>query len=588
MRWQTTVALAAVLVALGAFYYVYEIRMAPEREKVAGRKDRVWTVEPADVAEVRLKRSDDVVRLKREADGWRILEPVAARADRGAVDDALTTIVTAKADREIAAAPASLTEFGLDKPAAEVTATLKDGKQLGLLLGSKSPTGVWVYARDRDKPAVFVVGESVLRDATKPVADFRDKTLLAFDRGAVAGFEIVTRDDTLVVENVDRAWKLTRPVTLPADTDTITDLLEKLATAKVKSFMAEAPRSLEPYGLERPVRLSIHTGKDKERATKSLLLGRPDPASKSVYAMRPGESSVLLLPDDIWTALPKNVAALRNKVVVDFDRDKLARLELETPKGKVTLAREKERWRITAPEALAADPVEVGAVLARLRELRAQGFLTDDASGVPRYLARPEVRVTLTAEGASEPTTVLLAPSPERRGGQSSAYAAVAGRGPVVLVDAKALGELARSVTDLRDRTLLAGLEPKDVKRIQARAGGKSVVVERSGETDWKTLEPTKGSARSAKVEDLLYALRGLRWKEIVSPGSQDAAKYGLDAPALEVTLNRADGTEIATLMIGKREAERAWVRLRVAPTIYAVEARQLGELPKIPEDFAP
>jgi len=587
MRWQTTVALAVVLVALGAFYYVYEVRMAPEREKAAGQKDRVFKIEPADVTEVRLKRADEVVRLKREADGWQMLEPVVARADRGAVEDALTTIVTAKADREIAAAPASLTEFGLDKPAAEVTATLKDGKQLGLLLGSKSPTGVWVYARDRDKPAVFVVAESVLRDATKPVADLRDKAVLSFNRAAVTGLEIVTREDTLVVEGGERAWALTRPVALPADADTVSDLLEKLAAAKVKGFVAEAPRSLEPYGLERPVRLSIHTGKDKERATKSLLLGRVDAQKKGVYAMRPGESSVLLLPDEVWTALPKNVAALRNKVVVDFDRDKLARLDLESPKGKVTLVRENDRWRITAPEALPADQVEVGAVLARLRELRAQGFLSDDASGVSRYLARPEVRVALTAQGASEPTTVLLALSPERRGGQPSAYAAVAGHGPVVLVDAKALGELTRSVTELRDRTLLTGLEPRDVKRIRARGDGKTVVVERSGETDWKTLEPTRGSARSAKVEDLLYALRALKWKEIVATGDQDAAKYGLDAPTLEVTLSKADGSEIATLVVGKRDAERAWVRLKAAPTIYAVDAKQLGELPKAAEDLA-
>jgi hypothetical protein len=586
MRWQTTVVLAVILLALGGFYYVYEVRMAPEREKVAGRKDRVWMVEPADVVEVRLKRADEVVRLKREGEGWQMQEPVTARADRGAVNDALTTIVTAKADREIAAAPESLAEFGLDKPAAEITATLKDGKQLGLLLGSKSPTGVWVYARDRDKPAVVVVPEGVLRDATRPVAEFRDKTVLDVDRGAVTGFEIVTRDDTIAVEQADRAWKLTRPVALPADTDTVSDLFEKLTTAKVKTFVAEAPRSLQPYGLERPVRLSIHTGKDKDRATRSLLFGRVDPG-KGVFAMRPGEASVLLLPEEVWTALPKTVAAIRDKVVLDFDRDKLSRLELDSPKGKVTLVREAGRWRMTAPEPLPADPVEVGAVLARLRELRAQGFLADDASAIPRYLGRPEVRVALTAEGAGEPTTVLLAPSPERRGGRPSAYAAVAGRGPVVLVDAKALGELAKSVTDLRDRTLLGGLEPKDVKRLQARAGGKSVVVERAGESDWKTIEPTPGSARSAKVEDLLYALRGLRWREIVAPGGEDAAKYGLDAPALEVTLNRADGTEIATVMIGKREADRAWVRLKAAPTIYAVDARQLGELPKGPEDLA-
>src|SRR4030095_10318953 len=91
------------------------------------------------------------------------------------------------------------------------------------------------------------------------------------------------------------------------------------------------------------------------------------------------------------------------------------------------------RWRITAPQALAADQVEAGAVLFKLRDLRAQAFLTDDASGIPKYLAKPTVRVNVIEQGASAPRTVLLAPSPERRGGTASAYAALAGQGPVVL-----------------------------------------------------------------------------------------------------------------------------------------------------------
>jgi hypothetical protein len=32
MRWQTTAVLAAILIALGAFYYVYEVRFGPDRE----------------------------------------------------------------------------------------------------------------------------------------------------------------------------------------------------------------------------------------------------------------------------------------------------------------------------------------------------------------------------------------------------------------------------------------------------------------------------------------------------------------------------------------------------------------------------
>lgn len=585
MRWQTTAVLAVILLALGAFYYVYEIKGGPEREKASAQKGRLFAAEATDVTELTLKRGDEVVALKREADGWQLRGPVTARGDRGRVDETLTTVLTARIDREIDATPKELGEFGLDRPAAEVTLRLKDGRQVGLLLGAKSPTGVWVYAREPQKPAVFVVGESVLRDVTRPLAEFRDKTVLAFDPRSVSAVEVVLRDATLAVEQADGKWRLTRPVALAADRDTVTEFLERLQTEKVKEFVAEAPKSLAPYGLERPVRVSVHTGRDKDRATKSLLFGNADRAKQGVYAMRPGETSVLLLPEAAWTAVPKNVAALRNKTVVEFERDRVSRIDLESPKGAVALAREGDRWRLTAPEALPADQVEAGAILFKLRELRARGFLTDDASGVARYLSKPTVRVTVTEQGAP-PKTLLLAPSPEKPGGQPSAYAALAGQGPVVLVDAKTLDELSRSATDLRDRTFVPGLQPKDVSRLRVRASGQTVVVERSGETDWKFVEGARGPAKGATVENLLYTFRALKWKEIAAPGSQEAAKYGLDAATFEATLLRADGSEIVTILVGRREGERIYAKLKALPAIYGIDAQALGQLPKVPDDL--
>ncbi len=586
MRWQTTAVLAIVLVALGGFYYLYEIKGGPGREKASAQKGRLWTVEATEVTEAKLTRGSETVRLKREGDAWQLLEPVRARGDRGRIDETLVTLTTARIDREIAGAPAQVAEFGLDTPAAEVTLTLKDGRRLGLALGGKSPTGSWVYAREAQKPAVFVLAEGVLRDATRPLADFRDKTLLAFDQKSVSSFTVATRDETLAVEQTDGKWKLTRPAVLPADAETVGEFLEKLQTQRVKEFVAESPKTLAPYGLDRPVRVAIQTGRDKDRATKEILFGRVDRAKQGVYAMRPGETSVLLLPEQAWTIVPKNVAVLRNKVLVEFERDKVTRLDLESPRGTLALAREGNRWRITAPEALPADQVEAGAILFKLRELRALAFLSDDASGIPRYLAKPTVRVALAAQGAPGPTTLLLAPAPDTRGGQPTAYAALAGKGPVVLVDAKALDELARSLTDLRDRTFLPGLDPKDVKRMRVRAGATTVVVERSGEFDWKFIEGGSGATKSANVENLLYALRALKWKAIAAPGSQEAAKYGLDAPTFEATLLRADGTEIATVLVGKREGDTIYAKLRALPAVYAVDPKVLGELPKLPADF--
>lgn len=585
MRWQTTAALAVLLALVGGFYYLWEIRLGPQREQAESRRGRVFDAEPKDATALELKRGDERVRVIRDGEAWRLTAPVATRADRGKVEETLTSVLTARSDREIDAAPKTPADFGLGPPKARAMVTLKDGKTVTLALGTKSPTGVWVYARQGDKPNVFVVSEGVLRDVTAPVADFRDRTILAFDRTAVSGVEIVTADATIDVDPAGAGkWKITRPVPLPADGNTVSELLDKLATARIKDFVAEAPAALAPYGLDRPLRVTVFTGKDKERAARTLMLGRSDADKKGTYAMRPGEPSVLLVPDEVARAVPRNVAVLRDKTVVEVDRDALARIEVNGPKGAVTVAHEGERWTIVAPERLAADQVEVGILLGKLGDLRAQAFLSDDASAIPRVLARPQITVTL-AKKNGETTTLLLAPSPERRGGETSAYAGVAGRGPVVLVEGKALDALSRSLIELRDRSLFPGVETKDVARVRVSAGGTTALFQRAGD-DWRMLEPSKGAARSGKVNDLLYAVRGLKWTAVVSPNGADAAKYGLEAPALQVALLKADGAEAARLAVGRYQDNRAYVRAGSAPAIYAVDATILGPLPKVPDDF--
>jgi hypothetical protein len=57
----------------------------------------------------------------------------------------------------------------------------------------------------------------------------------------------------------------------------------------------------------------VVTGKEKDRTSRALLVGRFDDKKKGVYAMRPGEPSVLLIPEPVWNSLPRTVAALRNR-----------------------------------------------------------------------------------------------------------------------------------------------------------------------------------------------------------------------------------------------------------------------------------
>lgn len=587
-RGRTILVLLILAAGLGGFFYYDTYSLGPRREKAESAKGRIWTVEPKDVEAVTIARKGETLRLKRAADGnWDMLEPVKTRGDRAAVDDMVTGLATARMDREIDPNPAKPADFGLDPPEAEVKLEVKGrAEPLVLRVGSKNPTGVWVYAREGGKPAIITLSESIARDASRPVADFRDRTVIAFDRRNVTGVDLDVNGDQIgLAADEPGKWRIVKPRALRADTDLVAEFLDKLEGAKAIEFVDDAPKSLAPYGLDKPARVTVWVGRDKDRAARTLLVGRPVPEKKGVYVKREGEPGVILTAEAVWTVFPKTVAALRDKVVVSYAYDKLAKVEIAHGRETIDLEKEGTGWKLTAPEALRADSGAVTQLLWKIRDLRALGFLAEGAADVPRFLAKPEVTVRLWETGAKEPKTLMLQSSSERRGGQPAALAAVQGEGPVVLVEGKALSELTPGVAELRDRTVFPAFDLGDVKRARVSGGDKPLVVEKSGETDWKQVEPTRGATKDGRVANVLLALKALKWKEIASKGGDDA-KFGLDKPELEVTVFKTDGSELGTLLVGRSDGAVTYVKLKAEPGIFAVSSKDLEDLRKARTDI--
>jgi hypothetical protein len=588
-RGRSILVLLILAAGLGGFFYYDTYSLGPKREKAESAKGRIWTVEPKDVERVTIARKGETLRLQRAADGgWDMLEPVKTRGDRAVVDDMVTGLATARMDREIDPNPAKPADFGLDPPEAEVKLEVKGrAEPLVLRVGSKNPTGVWVYAREGAKPAVITLSESIARDASRPVADFRDRTVIAFDRRNVTGIDLdVSGEQIGLAADEPGKWRIVKPRAMRADTDVVGEFLDKLEGAKAMDFVDDAPKSLAPYGLDKPSRVTVWVGRDKDRAARTLLVGRLAPEKKGVYVKREGEPGVILTAEPVWSVFPKTVAALRDKVVVSYAYDKLAKVEIAHGRETIDLEKEGTGWKLTAPEALRADSGAVTQLLWKIRDLRALGFLSEGAADVPRFLAKPEVTVRLWEAGAKEPKTLLLQSSSERRGGQPAALAAVKGEGPVVLVEGKALAELTPGVAQLRDRTVFPAFDLGDVKRARVTGGGdKPLVVEKSGEADWKQVEPTRGATRDGRVANVLLALKALKWKEIVSTGGDDP-KFGLDKPEFEVTVFKADGGELGTLLVGRSDGAVTYVKLKAEPGIFAVSSKDLEDLRKARADI--
>jgi hypothetical protein len=591
VRWLTTTVLAVLLVGLGAFYYVYDIRQAPEREKAASVKDRLWKeLEGKDVEEIVVKKGNaETLHLKKSGDAWSLVAPVAAAADRRAADDLATSLATLRVEREIEANPQKPADFGLAPSAVDVTFKAK-GQDRTVKLGAKSPSGVWAYAQEGGKPAVILVPEGILTDAQKPPSEYRDKTLLAFERKDVKTVEVRGPTGQVVAAAGVKApdeWQLTAPLAAPADREAISALLEKLRSAKIKEFVADAPKNPAEYGLDRPTRVTLGMGEAASRTTRTLRFGKAVPEKKGIYAQREGDSAVLLVDEDLGRSVPTSAIAFRNKTVFDYDRSKLERVELDSPKGKVALALQDGKWRITAPVALRADEGAMSQVLFKARDLRAKDFVAEDAKRLAAYgLDKPQIRITVWEKDAKEPKALLLAPGREK----DRAYATTLGAGSagVAAVDPSALADLARGVTELRDRSLSDAFDTKDVTRVTIQRPTVTLALDRTGpgEEDWQLASPKKGKTRGGRVSELLWTLRNLKWKDLVAEQGWDAARYGLDAGATTITLAGKDGKTIAALAVGKQEGGVTYVRIPGQPALYAIDAKTLGDLPGTPEEL--
>src|SRR4029453_416299 len=239
--WKTIVVLLVLAVGLGGVFYYDTYWLNPQREKAEAAQGGIWTI-----------------HAQGRGGGWGMLEPVKGRGDRAVADDMVTTLATARMDREIDANPAKPADFGLDPPQAEVRLEVKGQAQpLVLKVGSKNPTGVWVYAREGAKPAVITLSETVSRDATRPVADFRDRSVIAFDRRNVTGIDLdVEGDQISLAADEPGKWRIVKPRALRADPETITEFLDKLEGAKATEFVDDSPKSLQPFGLDKPARVT--------------------------------------------------------------------------------------------------------------------------------------------------------------------------------------------------------------------------------------------------------------------------------------------------------------------------------------------
>jgi len=274
-----------LITVTGAFYFFDQKEEAVKQLEAA--KLRLLPFSVADVTEFWTHNIKTGLRIKmvQGKDGWKIVQPLAVKGDKKAIEKYLKIIVTARKDAILFTQPGpeKLKELGLDDPKVEMGLKAK-GAETVIVFGEKGPTLNISYAMFKGRPEVYRVHSDLKTESTKDVYAFRDKTIIDFDPVKLKRLEIAQRGKArVVVEQDNGKWNMLEPVKGRASMEKVLETLYAIKNGQIKAFIDEKPSDPAAYGLSSPkLQLTIYQAKKKHPYI--LTIGKKDRARRGYFA----------------------------------------------------------------------------------------------------------------------------------------------------------------------------------------------------------------------------------------------------------------------------------------------------------------
>lgn len=410
-----TLFLATLALLLGAYILVWE------REDDSARSSRdaaraAFRFSPAEITSITLRQAASLISCERTPAGWRLVAPIAARADADAVErllQALHDLPLANLVIPPRTDPAAYAPYGLAPPRAIIE--LSDSPSAPprrFLLGSRTPLGDGVYARTDAHPAIVRIPDT-LPDLLPSTPDaLRDRVLVRGDPAAIVRLDLRSPSGYLqLARDPSENWRLWQPFPARADPAAVTAVLDALLSCSIVQFVQDNAQDLAPYGLDAQTALTAVLNPSDGSGPQVLSVGDPLPNAPSlVYARLQADNSVYAVPASLRDALLLRPDDLRDPRIPGLsDPAAIQRFRLEAPPAALEAHRDPDGlWQLDAPFAAPADNAAVEDLLRAWSEIRLVSYPSPNAptpSDFPRTL-----RLTLR-DAPSTPLVLQIAPS---------------------------------------------------------------------------------------------------------------------------------------------------------------------------------
>ena len=418
-------------------------------------------------------------------------------------------------------------------------------------------------------------------DSESPKAK-REKVFPGLDKMKVKSLTLKKRNGEVVqAEKNGDAWTLVSPQEAPADSGEIGTLLEALQNLETEEIVSESASDLAPFGLSEP-KVTVSLVAEGAAKPFEFELGDNVPAGSGLFARVPGKPRLFTVSSTLENTLGKTAFDLRDRNLVKVKKDAIQSVEA-VEKGRITFrlvrgAKGEDDWKVEAPVPTRAARWTVDSFLGLIENLRVDSIVTEEAK--PKDLAKYGLsgaarRVILSLDQAN-PVTLEIG----RKTDDGKYYAREGSSRLVALISPALVDDLDKGLRNLRSTRLL-DVATYEVTSLDVTSAGATKTFTKStskgkdgiDQVLWKSTAPTKDAPEEA-ASSAMIAIGGVEAAEFID-APRALATYGLDAPALRVTL-RFDGdkkedwfevTIKADAAYGRRRGDSSVLKLDKAKT---------------------
>lgn len=284
-----------------------------------------------------------------------------------------------------------------------------------------------------------------------------------------------------------------------------------------------------------------------------------------------------------WKQSGEDTATKRDRVFTGVESDTIEELKIKSASGDLTtLKKTADKWQIVSPVSAPAADSEVAPVTSALGQLEIVRVIDEKGADLNEYgLATPRIEVDFKSADGKLAGRLLVG---DKTPTGSSLYAKRNDEPRVFLIAEYQDSVLNKSTFELRDKKIVA-IERDRIDGVEVNVAGKPIQFAKEG-SDWKITRPLAARADFSAVDGLVGRVENAQMKSIVTDSATpaDLKKYGLEKPAVTVTVNQ--GSARAVLALGGAAGDDLYARDLSKPAVVTVEKALAEDLKKTVDDY--